>query len=141
MSVESNLAVNRRLSDSTLQWWMTQPAEARTVFTEPPRVRLATALFALSTWIKQGEIEGERIYVWSNGADFDLAILAHAYAQFSMPVPWSFTNTRCFRTFKNLSSRSPKALPFVGVKHNALADAVNQAGHAQAIQLALLSIF
>lgn len=122
ISVDSNMEVGRRISEDTLMWWLKQPAAAQQVFFEPKET-LGTALELLSDWIGTDGYE-----IWSNGADFDIPMLAHAYAQHSMEVPWKFWNARCFRTWKNLpGAKGVKLSDPVGVKHNALADAVTQA--------------
>ena len=63
-----------------------------------------------------------------NGADFDLPILAAAYAAVGLSVPWKPYNGRCYRTLKNLAPVVKLARP--GTHHNALDDARTQAVHA-----------
>ena len=134
ISVDSNMEMGRRISEDTLMWWLKQPAAAQQVFFEPKET-LRTALELLSDWIGTDDYE-----VWSNGADFDIPMLAHAYAQHSIKVPWKFWNARCFRTWKNLpGARSVKLSDAVGVKHNALADAFSQATAAAEIHKALFA--
>lgn len=128
VSIDSNLELKRRIQEDTLIWWMKQPVEAQTVFHESKQT-LGVALSDLSDWI------GDDTYnVWSNGADFDLPMLAHAYTQLNMEVPWKFWNSNCFRTFKKLPGAKAVKLDMQGVKHNALADAVHQTKLLQAIQ-------
>lgn len=122
ISVDSNMEMGRRISEDTLLWWLKQPAAAQQVFFEPKET-LGTALEMLSDWIGTDDYE-----VWSNGADFDIPMLAHAYSQHSMEVPWKFWNARCFRSWKNLPGAKGIKIPEAqGIKHNALADAMNQA--------------
>lgn len=130
VSVNSNLSLGRRVDENTLSWWMSQPETARKVFSQPA-ISIEEALEQFSDWLK-----GEDVLMWANGADFDLAILQHAYCQLGVTVPWKFWNNRCFRTVKN-------TVPFkvppvdVGVKHNALDDALAQARQLQHIWKAL----
>ncbi len=131
VSVDSNLDAKRRIQESTLIWWLQQGAAAQGVFHETKQA-LRTALVDLSDWIRNKECT-----VWSNGADFDLPMLAHAYISLGIEVPWHFWNSRCFRTYKNLPGAKAIKVPFDGVKHNALFDAVHQAKHVQAIHAAL----
>lgn len=131
VSVESNLARGRHIDESTLIWWFKQSAEARNVFSESKQT-LESALEELSDWFQH-----DRWHVWSNGADFDIPMLQHAYRQCGMEVPWKYFNNRCFRTFKNLPQSRYAVVQDAGVKHNALDDAFNQAVHAQAIQRVL----
>ena len=132
VSVDSNLALGRRIDEDTLIWWLKQRAAAQAVFHEPKET-LESALVQLSDWIATDDYE-----VWSNGADFDLPMLAHAYAQLGIEVPWRFWNSRCFRTYKNLpGAKNVKLSAKDGIAHNALADAHNQAVHACELYTAL----
>jgi len=131
VSIESNLELKRRISEQTLIWWMKQGSVAQGVFHEAKQT-LRTALQGLVDWIGEGEY-----MVWSNGADFDLPMITHAFTQLGMDIPWIYWNSRCFRTYKNLPGAKTIRVPFEGTKHNALFDAVHQAKTAQAIQAAL----
>jgi hypothetical protein len=131
IDIESNLSLGRRVQEDTLLWWLKQEAAAQQVFHEA-KITLSEALTDLSDWI------GDDGYtVWSNGADFDLPMLAHAYSQIGVAAPWKFWNSRCYRTYKNLPGAKDIRLPPSGVKHNALSDAYQQAQTIQAIHAAL----
>lgn len=133
VSVESNLDLKRRISEDTLIWWMGQDIAAKAVFVEPKQT-LRTALEEMADWM------GDESYtVWSNGADFDLPMLAHAYTQCGLDVPWQYHKSRCFRTYKNLPGAKLIRSPVTGVKHNALSDAHQQAVTLQAIHKALFT--
>lgn len=121
ISIDSNLELKRRISESTLLWWLKQSAAAQSVFHEA-KESLETALVEFSDWIGTDDFT-----MWSNGADFDLPMLAHAYTQLQMETPWRFYNLRCFRTYKNLPGAKDIRAPDTGVKHNALSDAYMQA--------------
>jgi len=113
---------------STLAWWRRQSEEAREVLIEAESIAAPTipeVLEAFSTYLKP--FPGTR-RMWSCGADFDLPIIAHLYAITGRPLPWRYTNNRCYRTLRNL-------VPVVqdgrqGTHHNALHDAIHQAAHA-----------
>lgn len=116
---------------STMAWWQKQSEEARKeAFSGQEPIVSALGMFAdWFSWI-QKEKGGGDAYIWGNGADFDLPILGAAYKAVSMNKPWKPFNGRCFRTIKNLPNyKHIKAEKFEGVKHNALADALNQASH------------
>lgn len=133
ISVDSNLEHKRRIQEDTLIWWMKQSPDAQGVFHESKQT-LAVALTDFSDWIGDDDC-----CVWSNGADFDLPMLAHAYTSLGIEIPWNFWNSRCFRTYKNLpGAKNIKAMA-LGTKHNALADAVNQAQTAQLIYAELFT--
>lgn len=133
ITIESNQDYGRRIQEDTLLWWLKQPAAAQQVFYEE-KTTLSEALVDLSDWIGADDH-----YVWSNGADFDLPMVAHAYSQVGIEVPWKFWNSRCFRTYKNLPGAKDIRVPAIGVKHNALSDAYQQAQTVQAIHKALFS--
>lgn len=135
ISIDSNLELGRRIQEDTLLWWLKQDIAAQTVFHEE-KTTLAQALEDFSDWVGTDDYE-----VWSNGADFDLPMVAHAFAQIQMETPWKFWAGNCVRTYKKLPGAKAIAsgVPFTGVKHNALADAVHQAQVVQAIHKNLFS--
>lgn len=131
ISIDSNLDLKRRISEDTLIWWLKQGSAAQGVFHEPKQT-LGMALTSFSDWL------GDRdCHMWSNGADFDLPMLAHAYTQLGMEVPWLFWNSNCFRTYKKLPGAKANMVSHAGVKHNALSDAHNQVQSLQRIHRAL----
>lgn len=128
VSIDSNLEKKRRIQEDTLIWWMGQSLDAKTVFTEGKQT-LESALIEFTDWLGD-----DGYYIWANGADFDTPMMAHAFVQHGMEVPWKFWNSRCFRSFKNLPHANQVNFKPDGTKHNALTDAYNQARYAQLIQ-------
>jgi 3' exoribonuclease, RNase T-like len=133
VTIESNLDLGRRIQEDTLLWWLKQEVAAQQVFHEG-KVELATALSEFSDWVGKDDN-----IMWSNGADFDLPMLAHAYNQVGIETPWKFWNSRCFRTYKNLPGAKDIRAEAIGVKHNALSDAYQQAQTLCAIHKALFN--
>jgi hypothetical protein len=131
ISIESNIQVGRRVDESTLIWWMKQTAAAQHVFHEAKQP-LHSVLNEFGDWLQTDDN-----FMWSNGADFDIPMLAHAFTQHHCEVPWRHWNIRCFRTYKNLPGAAMVPKPTQGIAHNALVDAVNQAHHAIGIYKAL----
>ena len=126
VSIDSNLEAGRRISEDTLLWWMRQSEDAQKVFFESKMV-LEDALVDFCNWF------GDAEFIWSNGADFDIPMVANALHSFCMQPPWKFYNSRCVRTYKNLPGcRDIKVVN--EAKHNALSDALAQAKLVQAIQ-------
>jgi exodeoxyribonuclease VIII len=125
VSVDSNTEAGRHISESTLIWWLGQPAEAQKVFTEP-KVTLAVALDELREFFDHADY-----CVWGNGPDFDNAIVAHAFSTHGVPAPWKFWNSRCMRTMKDLPSSKHVAKVHNPNAHNALTDAMSQAQQLQ----------
>lgn len=123
----------RKQDQSTLTWWASQSAEARTAFDyahsdEAPTLGLA--LNKLTDWLGQlGETH--EVFVWGNGSDFDIGILNHAYKEISPFTPWNFRNVRDMRTLYDITKRFGldigSAVARVGTHHNALDDAQFQA--------------
>lgn len=118
------------VNTDTVEWWNKQSIEARKeLFDNEKSEYLDQILKQFSGWIGRLAHEGT-VRVWGNAASFDLKILEHAYQVYGIPVPWNYRNEMCFRTLKNLF---PYSQDFVGVPHNALDDAINQAGVAEEI--------
>lgn len=134
ISIDSNLAAGRRIQEDTLLWWMGQEPEAQRVFHEP-KMSLDAALEDFHAWFDPDMFKKYR--VWSNGADFDIPMICHAWTVAGYEAPWQFWNNRCFRTLKSMP-RADEAdhVPNPG-KHNALMDAITQAKQAQAIMRVL----
>lgn len=127
VDIDSNLALGRTISGSTLMWWLDQDFEAREAVITASRYPLLDVLKKL------GEFINEKDRVWGNGAAFDNVILTHAFKACEIPVPWRFWSDMCFRTMKEMFRDSVPKPEFVGTKHNALCDAVHQATHLQLI--------
>jgi len=129
ISISSNLAHGRTISEDTLVWWMGQDKEAQKVFTEPKKEPFDSAIRSFLDWYFDSDAQ----FIWSNGADFDIPIMCHALAQLGETPPWKFWDARCVRTYKNLPGmRGVKVSN--PQKHNAMSDALAQARLVQAIQ-------
>ena len=133
INTRSCLAAGLTIDPETEKWWAAREPEAailqRAAFKTTPS--LAAVLVAAKAWIElQGPLE--QTLVWGNGADFDLPILAQAYAAcgFGGP-PWLPYAGRCYRTLKNLRPGTP--IVRQGEHHNALDDALSQAQHAMTL--------
>lgn len=122
INLQSNLEDGRSVTGSTIEFWLKQDEAARLALCDI-KSSLRTILYQLSDWMPADPI------VWGNGATFDNVILANAYKALEISVPWKFYNDRCYRTLKALCPEI-ETEPFIGTKHNALADAVHQAKHA-----------
>lgn len=131
VSIDSNLDAKRHVSEDTLLWWLKQNEVAQSVFYEPKQ-SLEAALESFCAWFDKAE------YIWSNGADFDIPMTAHALSTFGWSTPWEFFNSRCVRTMKNLPGMRNIKVDNA-MKHNALADAWTQARQMQLIQKKLVS--
>ena len=112
-----------RMDADTVEWWL--DGARRTAWDElqsMEKVQLDEALLGFSDWLRADD----DTRVWANGADFDCVLLETAYAVTGIPCPWTFRQTRCFRTFKNLAP-AIKAPDTAWTQHNAVDDACTQA--------------
>lgn len=84
---------DRDISESTLSWWASQPAQSREeAFGQDNRVDLEVALKDLARMVRTcGRI-------WANGPTYDMNILEHAYKSYGLVQPWQFYNVRDCRT-------------------------------------------
>lgn len=133
---KSRANIMDRPDESTLKWWEEQSVEARAeVFDNPISVDILDALPKFKQFLQQLQVYSEdEIVIWGNGASFDEPILAEAFKRAGIALQWSFRNSMCFRTLKELAKMYGIELPeFEGVKHNALADAVYQAKCANTV--------
>ena len=126
ISVDEQLALGRRVDDSTVAWWGTQNEQVREeALGENDRVSLQEFSKELNRFV----VGADRI--WAQGPVFDIVILENLYRQLAKPTPWPYYVIRDSRTLLKAlgDTRQPGAM-----LHNALADCVSQ---AQAIQLAV----
>lgn len=124
---QSCIDLGFRIDWSTLHWWMMQEQDAREALPLPGKgLPIGRALVQVGDYIRKLQtMEGaERLYVWSNGATFDIPILGHAFRLLGMEEPWGYQDARDTRTLSMLALNviKPKAM----VKHRALDDAVAQ---------------
>lgn len=129
----ANAQPGRTVSRSTLDWWSKQSDAARAAFDEAHKQEapmLTTVLEQLTQWIGDLGLTHD-VFVWGNGANFDVAMLEHAYKQISDFVPWSYKNVRDMRTLYDITLRLGMDIKGntirVGTHHNALDDAEFQA--------------
>lgn len=124
IDLQSSLDTGRTINKSTLNWWMTQPEEARkNVF--GGTLPFDGALLSFQGWMPDSAC------VWGNGPTFDIAKLESAYEAIwgKESYPWKYWNVRCVRTLRDLTEGvvDRDQIPFEGEKHTALADAIWQA--------------
>jgi len=129
IAIQHQLDLGRTKSESTEAWWATQP------FSPPNGVFLLRGtLIEFARWI---EVYTPEPIIWAKGIDFDTKILAHAYKQCGLSVPWKYNNVRDFRTVKKLFSESIDPSLINVQAHNALEDAIYQTRQLLSIELVL----
>lgn len=106
---------SRSISQSTVDWWKTQSG-----YPGGGIRSLKAVLTSFSRYLSS--LRAEPI-IWCKGTDFDTQILANAFTEHGMEVPWKYNAVRDFRTVKKLLpvNVGPNPNP-----HNALADALHQ---------------
>lgn len=126
IDIQSCIDAGMTIRAATLEWWMVQSKEARAVFELPEKTHIRRALMDYAVWARVQEV----VAVWSNGSDFDNAIIANAYTRFGLNKPYPFTAHRCVRT---ISRMFPYPYNPPEIAHNALSDAIAQADRLIAI--------
>jgi len=124
--LQPQIDAGRRLSVSTLNFWMTQSSEAkRDVFSQESRVSIDYAIEQLRR-LDKADI------ILSHDLDLDLAAIIDFYNQFAedntIPL-FHYRKKRCFRTIGRIYDPRCKYQPERTVYHNALDDALVQAKH------------
>lgn len=127
VSLASSIEQGGVVDASTVEWWMKQSDEARGKVLEVPRSTIEVALTLFSEWATRGRKEAID-EIWGCGATADNVWLTNAYRRAGLDKPWSYKADRCYRTIRDMFS-SVQPEEFVGVQHDALDDAKNQASH------------
>jgi len=124
LAYQDQLTVGRKVTESTIGWWMSQSNEARCNSFMKVSHSTKDALLDFKEFIESNVSDDCR--PWGNGPSFDLVILESLFDDFDIKHPWHFRHVRCLRTFKDLIYNG-KDLVREGVYHDALDDAVHQA--------------
>ena len=85
----------------TANWWSSRSKEAKAAVTAPdsqPCDSIENVVVDFFQWIKE-IADGDEICLWSQGSDFDIAILRNICQQFQIDLPVSYKNFRDHRTF------------------------------------------
>ncbi|WP_105215757.1 3'-5' exonuclease [Pseudoalteromonas sp. T1lg22] len=122
----------------TVLWWMEQDDAARQVLLRKDAVVLKNALEQFTAWLDTNIAEWKERVVWGNGCTFDNVILGNALKACRMKQPWPYSGDRDVRTLvdlgRTLHGFDPKTdMPFNGVRHSAVDDAIHQAKYLSAI--------
>ena len=131
----------RHIDSDTLIWWLGQSEMARRTIIEGHANShpLLTVLQQIELWLDMSPFDK----LWSRGADFDIAVLKHAFLTADMDHPWHYRQARCQRTHRDYHpldldqemaahDRAAKLMAGNLVKHDALSDCVVQICEFQA---------
>jgi len=116
-----------RVDWGAIHFWLTQTQEARDAMPKPGTgLSIREALLATTAYIQglKAQTDNGRLYVWSNGATFDIPIMSHAYRKLRLPEPWGYQDPRDTRTLAMLGLNAIKPKPIIA--HRALDDAESQ---------------
>lgn len=88
----------------TANWWSKQSDSAKAALLESddtPLTSLRDTIESLFAWIKfYIEVkQAEDVCLWSQGSDFDIAILRNICAKYGLLIPVKYTNFRDHRTY------------------------------------------
>jgi hypothetical protein len=129
VKLQSSIDRGGTLNADTILWWLDQnePARKEIINNQNSAMHIEQALHELSKWYLASGAE----FVWSEGSDFDLVIIANAYKKTHKPQPWQFRNTRDTRTLYWLSGHTKEMRIMPTVEHDCLEDAIAQAKTVQ----------
>lgn len=108
------------VSQATLDWWNQQdPIAKNMAFSGKEKIEIA--LQKLVDFYSDNGCDE----IWSKGALADIRWINNALDHFGIERPWKYYKEFCFRTL--LKSVPRFEIPFWGIQHNALDDAIHQA--------------
>ena len=85
----------------TANWWASRSKEAKMAVTPPdcqPCDSVENVVVDFFKWLKE-IANGDEICLWSQGSDFDIAILRNICQKYQIDIPVSYKNFRDHRTF------------------------------------------
>lgn len=126
VSLESNMAVGRTPSASTIEWWLQQSDAARFALLNCDKVELKQALEQFNEFVAQA---GPDVRLWANGSLQDTLWLETAFDDVGIKPNWGYRIPACFRTMRD--SFPPLEVDSPGEVHNALDDALWEALYLQ----------
>ena len=89
----------------TVNWWAGQSDDAKRYFLDTPAIKLKEALQSLAQLYRdvQAAYNCQRVLVWVQGSDYDIAVLRNAYRQVfeddEKAIPWPHDCVRDARTY------------------------------------------
>ncbi|QOL13274.1 3'-5' exonuclease [Dickeya dianthicola] len=123
----------------TIKWWLKQSPEARAELVSDDAIPVRDAVNQFSDWLTDNADRLGGLKVWANSPSFDCVILSAAFERAETDIPWNYWNERDVRTIKSIGlsimdmGRFLGTAEIIGIKHNALDDAINQAQMVSAV--------
>lgn len=126
ISMTSSCSAGLNVDPLTVEWWLKQSKEAQNqAFCGTSSIQSVLVEFCYFVTNHTDDV-----LIWGNGVAFDNALLRAAYECCKIRCPWTYKQDMCYHSLKNLFKDLVPVVPFDGIKHNALDDAINQAQHA-----------
>ena len=110
-------------SESTVDFWARQPADATATLFDPEPVTLKEALEQFGKYVRSWKPKPK--FIWGNSPAFDVAILRHAHKKCDMKFPFTPWVEMDVRTLKNLLPKD-KVPQKTGINHSAVDDCLWQ---------------
>lgn len=133
IDLASCLEYGLTINADTFKWWKKQSVEAQAVWFDPNGVSLDRALNAYRNWVmKVTGNNHSKAVLWSNGPEFDAAIMSYAFRKTGIQDPIKFCNNDSYRGLKRTYKKDVTVVRESGgssASHNALVDAREQARH------------
>lgn len=128
-SSDQETLYNRTTDEDTLKWWRVQlqSDEGKLAWQMALEDAKSPTQAAMRITAMLNSCEGEPL-IWGNSNTFDNEILRSFLIELKQPV-WSFRRDRDFRTLKALFKEKVPEPPFLGTRHVAIDDAMNEAYH------------
>lgn len=102
-SADEQIAAERSVLESTLEWWAKQDAHVReSTFTEDGRISVADFAAQLNKWLTGVD------KIWCQGPQFDMVILENLFKQFGFHRNWAFWQVQDCRTIFNMMPADPR---------------------------------
>lgn len=126
VSLATSVLAGLKIDPETVQWWRDRDY-SHLLHEAKPLSKMTTDF---SRWFLADYMK-EDIRIWSHGAAFDIPILQSSYLALGQEVPWHYRAVRDTRTIFDLADGFGYIKPREAIAHQALADAVQQAGEMQ----------
>lgn len=143
ISPQSCVAAGLVCTGNTLDWWLTQDkATFNNVIVRAllEGEELPAVLTSFSGWLEQmkKENKSKTVKLYGNGPAADCVWVRSAYEGTKITAPWPYWDDACVRTYVDIGRRvfgfdPKKEIPFVGDKHDAIADCKHQIKYVTAI--------
>ncbi|AYH25814.1 3'-5' exoribonuclease [Pectobacterium parmentieri] len=128
----------------TIKWWLRQSSDARAELISDDACPIWDAVSQFSDWLTDNAESLESLQVWANSPSFDCSILKSSFERTDTDIPWKYWNERDVRTMKEVGfaimnmGRFLGTAETIGVKHNALDDAISQVALVSAVMSRLV---